>query len=77
MMSLWDAIAGQTVTVTTLDAGLAPAVSNRLREIGLDSGLSVLCLRRGPFNGAVVVAIADCVYSLEHKVASKIRVQAA
>ena len=75
-MSLWDAIAGQMVTVTTLDDGLAPAVSNRLREMGLDSGLPVLCLRRGPFNGSLVVAIADCVYSLEQKIASKIRVQA-
>ncbi|MDP5135604.1 FeoA family protein [Rheinheimera baltica] len=75
MMSLWDTAGGQTVTVTTLDAGLDQAVSSRLREMGLENGLPVLCLRRGPFNGALVVAIADCVYSLEQKIASKIRVK--
>ncbi|HEX5792508.1 MAG TPA: FeoA family protein [Rheinheimera sp.] len=75
MMTLWDASAGQTVTVTALDAGLERLVSGRLREMGLDDGLPVVCLRRGPFNGALVVAIADCVYSLEQSVARQIRVQ--
>jgi ferrous iron transport protein A len=75
MMTLWDASGGQTVTVTGLDPAIDLSVSSRLREMGLDSGDSVLCLRRGPFQGTLVVAIADCVYSLEQHIAKRIQVK--
>lgn len=75
MMTLWDACGGQTVMVTRLDAAIDLSVSSRLREMGLDDGHPVLCLRRGPFQGTLVVAIADCVYSLEQHIARKIQVK--
>lgn len=74
MMTLWDAAKGQTVRVTALDLNLNQLVSSRLREMGLDEGQSVLCLRRGPFNGPLVVAIADCVYSLEQTIARQVHI---
>lgn len=75
MMTLWDACGGQTVMVTSLDPAIDLSVSSRLREMGLDSGDPVLCLRRGPFQGTLVVSIADCVYSLEQHIARKIQVK--
>lgn len=75
MMTLWDASGGQTVMVTALDAVLDLSVRSRLREMGLDDDHVVHCLRRGPFQGTLVVAIADCVYSLEQHIARKIKVK--
>jgi len=75
MMTLWDACGGQTVMVTGIDTGMDLSVSGRLREMGLDDGHHIFCLRRGPFEGTLVVAIADCVYSLEQKIAKKIQVK--
>jgi len=75
MLTLWDAPNGVAVTISGLDQHLNQLVLNRLSEMGLDQGQTVLCLRRGPFNGPVVVAIADCVYSLEQQIASHIYIQ--
>jgi ferrous iron transport protein A len=75
MLTLWDAPNGVSVTISRLHQGLNQLVLNRLSEMGLDQGQTVLCLRRSPFNGPVVVAIADCVYSLEQNIASHIYIQ--
>ena len=75
MLTLWDAPKGSAVTITGLNQGLQQLVLNRLSEMGLDQGQTVICLRRSPFNGPVVVAIADCVYSLEQQIASHIFIQ--
>ncbi|KKL02332.1 ferrous iron transport protein A [Rheinheimera mesophila] len=74
-MTLWDVPGGQSVIVTALDAALDPSVHSRLREMGLEHDHAVHCLRRGPFQGTLVVAIADCVYSLEQQIAKKIQVK--
>lgn len=74
-MTLWDVPAGQNVMVTGLEGGIDLSVSGRLREMGLDDGHQVFCLKRGPFSGTLVVAIADCVYSLEQNIARKIKVK--
>ena len=75
MLTLWDAPKGETVTISGLKSDLNQLVINRLNEMGLAQGQSVLCLRRSPFNGPVVVAIADCVYSLEQNIASHIYIE--
>jgi len=75
MMTLWDAPKGVVITISSLNPGLPPLVNGRLTEMGIAQGQSLLCLRRSPFNGAVIVAIADCVYSLEKQVASQIYIQ--
>ena len=75
MLTLWDAPKDVLVTIRGLDQSLNQLVLNRLSEMGLDQGQTVLCLRRSPFNGPVVVAIADCVYSLEQNIASHIYIQ--
>ena len=75
MLTLWDAPKGSAVTITGLNQGLQQLVLNRLSEMGLDQGQTVICLHRSPFNGPVVVVIADCVYSLEQQIASHIFIQ--
>lgn len=75
MLTLWDAPKGASVTIRGLKPDLHQFVLNRLSEMGLDQGQTVLCLRRSPFNGPVVVAIADCVYSLEQNIASNIFIE--
>ncbi|MFN6969342.1 MAG: ferrous iron transport protein A [Rheinheimera sp.] len=75
MLTLWDAPKGASVTILGLKSDLHQLILNRLNEMGLEQGQTVLCLRRSPFNGPVVVAIADCVYSLEQTIASDIFIE--
>ncbi len=73
--TLWDAPKKAAVSVVALAASLNPLVLNRLREMGLEPGQSLICLGRGPFNGPVVVQIQDCVYTLEQQVAQHILIE--
>ena len=75
-MTLWEAPAKLVALIAQIDASISPLVAGRLREMGIDAGQSVLCLRRGPFNGAMVVQVGDCIYSLEQKIARQIFIQA-
>lgn len=75
MLTLWDAPKGASVKILGLKSDLHQLILNRLNEMRLEQGQTVLCLRRSPFNGPVVVAIADCVYSLEQTIASDIFIE--
>jgi ferrous iron transport protein A len=57
--TLWDAPKKAAVCVVQLLAGLNPQVVNRLYEMGLEPGQTLLCLGRGPFNGPLIVQIQD------------------
>ena len=76
-MTLWEAPAKFIASIRNIDSNLSPLVAGRLREMGIDQGQSILCLRRGPFNGAMVVQVGDCIYSLEQNIARQISIQAA
>lgn len=76
MKTLWDIPRGLTVEIIAIAAELPAQVSQRLQEMGFEPGCHITCLQRGPFNGPVVVAVADSVYSLEQTVASAIKVTA-
>lgn len=76
-MTLWEAPAKLSALIATIDQNISPLVVARLREMGIDPGQAVLCLRRGPFNGAMVVQVGDCIYSLEASIARQITIQAA
>lgn len=75
-MTLWEAPAKFAASVAGIEANTSPLVVGRLREMGIDQGQSILCLRRGPFNGAMVVQVGDCVYSFERNIAQQIQIQA-
>lgn len=76
-MTLWEAPSKLSALIATVDQDLSPLVAARLREMGIDPGQSIHCLRRGPFNGAMVVQVGDCIYSLEASIARQITIQAA
>lgn len=75
-MTLWEAPAKLVALIAKIDHNISPLVAGRLREMGIDCGHPVQCLRRGPFNGSMVVQVGDCIYSLEQKIAQRIFIQA-
>lgn len=74
MKTLWDTPRGLTVEITAIAANLPVPVIKRLQEMGFEAGKILTCLQRAPFNGPVVVAVADSVYSLEQRIAAVIYV---
>lgn len=71
-LTLWDIKVKQNAQINSLCSSLNGAVSQRLDEMGFNPGQNVICLRRSPLKGPVVVQIGDSVYSLEQEVANKI-----
>ena len=72
-MTLWDMKAKSQAHIHSLCDSLTAAVASRLAEMGFAPGQPVICVRRTPLLGPLVVQIGDCVYSLEQDVANKIR----
>jgi len=70
--TLWDTRPGDEVTVEAVDNGLSDTVKHRLRDIGIAPAALMHCLRRAPFGGPLVVLVADCVYTLDQQIASRI-----
>lgn len=50
------------------------AYQQRMREIGIDIGVEVICLNRPPFSAPRQFQICDGVFSLDKEIASSIRV---
>ena len=71
-MSLWMLREKENGFVTTFDNRLKEGHATRLRDIGLEEGESVRCLKVLPFGGPRVFQIRDSVFSLEKAVAHKV-----
>ena len=71
-MSLWELREKETGSVHSINTELSPETILRLREIGLDKGGSVTCLKQTPFGGPKLFQISDSVFSLERPVAESI-----
>lgn len=76
MMTLWQVKAKQHAEIAGLDLMLNPAVASRLQEMGFIAGQLIQCLRRAPLNGPLVLQIGDSVFSVEQKVAERVKVLA-
>ncbi|MFT4810046.1 MAG: ferrous iron transport protein A [Paraglaciecola sp.] len=76
-MTLWEIRNKQSVLIDSLDPNLMPAVFARLNEMGFAAGQSILCLRRSPLKGPIVLQVGDCVYSLEQSIANHINISVA
>ena len=74
-MSLWMLKERENCFVTTFDTCLKEGHATRLREIGIEEGESVRCLKTLPFGGPKVFQIRDSVFSLEKAVAHRIFIQ--
>jgi len=77
MKTLWESLPGDTALVAQVDEALPAVVMNRLSDIGIEPDAPLYCLRRSPFGGPLVVLVADCVYTLDQQIASRIYLQAA
>jgi len=71
-MTLWEMKAKHNARIDALSESLSTAVAGRLSEMGFNPGQQIVCLRRSPMQGPLVVQLGDCVYSLEREVANKI-----
>lgn len=76
-MNLWEIKAKHQAHIDSLCESLSPTISGRLSEMGFTPGQSLICLRRTPMQGPLVIQLGDCVYSLEREVASKIHLSLA
>ncbi|MFT5925118.1 MAG: ferrous iron transport protein A [Paraglaciecola sp.] len=76
-MTLWEIRNKQSVLIDSLDPNLMPAVFERLNEMGFAAGQSILCLRRSPLKGPLVLQVGDSVYSLEQSIANRININLA
>ena len=61
--------------VALFDGRLRKPHATRLREIGLEEGESVKCLKVLPFGGPRVFQIRDGVFSLEESLANRVFIQ--
>ena len=76
-MTLWEIKNKQSALIDSLDPNLIPAVFERLNEMGFAAGQAILCLRRSPLRGPLVLQVGDCVYSLEQSIADRINISVA
>lgn len=72
IMTLWELPAKQSTAISGLCPDLEPSVAERLAEMGFTENSLVKCIRRTPFKGPIVLQVGDCVYSLEHAIATRI-----
>lgn len=75
-MTLWDLKAKTSATVTSVSYSLSHEIISRLREMGIEGGQDIHCVRRGPFNGPVVMEVGGSIFALEKDLAQRISVQA-
>lgn len=73
-MTLWDMPKNSKATVIGFNKQLLSNLQLRLNEMGFMPGEILICMKRSPFNGPLVVQIQDCVYSLDRQLAKNIKV---
>lgn len=74
-MTLWELSPTQTAVVVTIADTVSPAVLSRLTEMGIETEQSIHCLRKGPFNGPIVLELGGSVFALEQALAEAIFVR--
>ena len=73
-MTLWDLPSKQLAVVTRIHSSIAAAVSERLSEMGLEEGREVLCVRKGPLGGPIVLQLGGSIFAIESQLAAQIDV---
>ncbi|MBU2979956.1 FeoA family protein [Alteromonas sp. C1M14] len=75
-MTLWELPAQQRATVASLAPNLHAKVTARLAEMGVEATQEVLCLRKGPWGGPVIIQLGGSVFAVEKELAQHIHVHA-
>ncbi len=73
--SLWELKQNGSAIFSHFSNELSDEYRLRLREIGLDGPVEVVCLKHTPFEGPRLYQICDGVFSLDHEIASQLFVQ--
>ncbi|MCW8091117.1 FeoA family protein [Alteromonas sp. ASW11-130] len=74
-MTLWDLSTGDLATVSGIAEDVADNVKLRLVEMGIQKGRDLKCVRRGPFNGPIVLQLGGSVFALEQDIAKKVGIR--
>ena len=72
--SLWEAQSEVSVTISSFADTLSTIEATRLRDLGLYESTPVICIRRLPFGGPIILQVGDNIFSLTKELASQIRV---
>ena len=70
--SLWDMAEQASASVLSFKQAMPKRYALRLRDLGFHEGASIICLKRLPFNGPMVLQVSDNVYSLTKELAVQI-----
>lgn len=73
-MTLWELSKKHQAKIDALHPSLAEGLQIRLSEMGFAVGEELICVKRSPFNGPMVVQVQDCVYSLDRQLAEHINI---
>lgn len=74
-MTLWELPSKHLATIQSIQHDLAETVVERLCEMGLEIGRHVMCVRKGPLGGPIVMQLGGSVFAIEQDLASKVTVQ--
>lgn len=73
-MTLWDLPSNKTATVTSVSSQLDTHVVDRLREMGIDCGQTLVCVRRGPIGGSLVLQLGGSIFAIDRELAGQISI---
>lgn len=73
-MTLWELGKSKSATVTKFDASIDNKIVARLNEMGLSTGRSIHCIRRGPLGGPMVMQLGGSVFAIEQDLATSIKI---
>jgi ferrous iron transport protein A len=74
-LSLWDLHEHGKGVIHGVCSTVCPEHVLRLRELGIDAGLAIICLKKTPFHGPKIFQLGDAVFSLESDLAKRIFLQ--
>ena len=74
-MTLWDLTKNASARVSGYSPAMHSSIQTRLQEMGFAIGAHIVCTKRSPFGGPLVILVQDCVYSLERSLAEGIEVK--
>ncbi|NCN27821.1 ferrous iron transport protein A [bacterium] len=77
MKKLWDLREKSEAVIRSLDSSIISSQYQRLVELGIRDGESVVCLKVSPFGGPRVYQVCGSVFSIARDVASRISIDEA
>ena len=74
-MTLWDLKRQMTGRILSFDSSMPEAYALRLRELGFDKNVPIICQRMTAFNGPRTFQLGDSVFSLEVEIGKLVEIE--